>query len=90
MPTQSKREIAEQEARWAANRLRIEKQRTLWAMTYPNAAKDRLKEAMLQRAWDLLDSGSEGGAEACDALLEFLPADDAEKLLNELFRDTDT
>jgi hypothetical protein len=61
---------------------RIERQRTLWAMMPDSTAKDRLKEAMLERAWILLDSGQ---CDACDALLEFLPSKDAHKMLDEYF-----
>ena len=40
---------------------------------------DRLKEAMLQRAYDLLWDGDTDG---CDALIEFLPSDDVTKMLD--------
>lgn len=41
---------------------------------------DILKQALLDRARQLLDAGN---SEACDALLEFVPEDDAMKLLDE-------
>lgn len=76
--------------KWAENETRrVERQRTLFNMLPDTAALDRLKQAMLDRAWDLLDGGGLEGAEAADALLEFLPSKDAESLLNEFFRDDD-
>lgn len=65
---------------------RVERQRTLFAMLPDCHATDRLKQAMLDRAWALLDGGLEGTA-ACDALLEFLPSNDADQLLKEYFGD---
>lgn len=58
---------------------RIERQRTMFAMVPDTASATRLKEAMLQRAYDCL---WDGDPTACDALLEFLPEKDAEKLLD--------
>lgn len=57
---------------------RIERQRTLFAMLPDTAAVDRLKAAMLQRAYDLL---WDGDCLACDALSEFLPSSDVERML---------
>lgn len=68
---------AEQEARCA-------RQRSAWNAVYPNGAKDRFRDAMLQRAWELLEAGE---AEAADALLEFLPEADGRKLLDEFFEE---
>ncbi|GEP09884.1 hypothetical protein [Methylobacterium gnaphalii] len=88
MPTKAQLRQWEQEnleanRRWLAEeKLRIERQRTLWEMTFPNAAKDRLKEAMLAQAWRLLDAGQ---GEAADAILEFLPEAETDKLLREFF-----
>jgi len=57
---------------------RCERQRTLFALLPDCHATDRLKEAMLQRAYDLL---WDGDALGCDALIEFLPSVDVERLL---------
>lgn len=61
---------------------RIERQRTKFAMIPDTAARDRFKDAVIARAWELLDIGQ---SEACDALLEFMPSADADKMLNEYF-----
>lgn len=58
---------------------RVERQRTLFNALPSSSATDRLKEAMLQRAYDVL---WDGNAAACDALLEFLPSDDVQRLLD--------
>lgn len=49
---------------------RIEQQRTLFAMLPDTGAVDTLKEAMMQRVYDLM---WDGDCVACDALAEFLP-----------------
>lgn len=64
------------------DRQRIERQRTLFAMMPDTTARDRLKDGIIARAWELLDIGE---CAACDALLEFVPSKDAEKMLNEYF-----
>lgn len=56
---------------------RIGRQRTLMEMIPDSRAKDQLKAAMLQRAYDLMWNGQ--GTE-CDAILEFLPSKDAERM----------
>ena len=72
-------------AKWCADhKARVERQRTAFHALHPNNAKDRFRKAMLDRAWELLDVGE---CEAADALLEFLPEQDADKLLDELFGD---
>lgn len=58
---------------------RIERQRTLYAMLPSCNAADRLKASMMQRAYDLAWNGQ---CTECDALLEFLPSADAEKVLS--------
>lgn len=58
---------------------RQERQRTLFAMLPSCNAVDRLKEAMLQRAYDLLWDGDGLG---CDALIEFLPSKDVDRMLD--------
>ena len=58
---------------------RFERQRTLFAMLASSDATDRLKEAMMQRAYDLI---WDGDGQACDALLEFLPSNDADAILD--------
>lgn len=65
---------------WSAEEeKRCERQRTLFAMLPSCNATDRLKEAMLQRAYDLLWDGDCMGA---DALMEFLPSKDVEAMLS--------
>jgi hypothetical protein len=61
------------------NEKRTERQRTLFNALPSSNAADRLKEAMLQQAYDLLWDGDCFG---CDALLEFIPSKDADALLN--------
>lgn len=63
---------------------RIERQRTLMAMLPSSAATDRLKAAMMQRAYDLM---WDGDCSATDALLEFLSSSEAEKVLSAWERD---
>ncbi len=58
---------------------RNEQQRSLFATLPDCHSKDRLKHAMMQRAYDLLWDADTCGA---DALLEFLPSADAERTLN--------
>lgn len=58
---------------------RQERQRTLFAMLPSCNAVDRLKEAMLQRAYDLLWDGDGLG---CDALIEFLPSKEVDRMLD--------
>lgn len=70
---------AEHRDRTAEEDRRIERQRTLFVMLPPSDATDRLKQAMLQRAYDLLWDGDAFG---CDAILEFLPSDDVVKMLD--------
>lgn len=63
---------------------RAEKQRTLFAMLPSCNATDRLKVAMMQRAYDVL---WDGDATACDALLEFIPSKEADALMDSWSRD---
>lgn len=70
----------------AAEDKRIERQRTLFGALSPSNATDRLKDRMLQRAYNLLWDGDCAG---CDALLEFLPSNDAERMLNAYGDDQD-
>lgn len=65
---------------------RHERQRTLFAMLPSSNATDRLKEAMLQRAYDLL---WDGDALGCDALIEFLPSKEVERMMNAWSEDFD-
>ena len=65
---------------------RVERQRTLFAMLPSSTAADRLRDAMLQRAYDLLCDGDAAG---CDAILEFVPSADADALLNAWSQDQD-
>jgi hypothetical protein len=70
----------------AAEEKRIERQRTLFNMLPSSHATERLKEAMMQRAYDLI---WDGDGQACDALLEFLPSRDAEAILTAWESDQD-
>lgn len=56
---------------------RIEHQRTLFAMLPSCNATDRLKDRMLQRAYDLM---WDGDAAAADAITEFLPSKDVDRM----------
>lgn len=58
---------------------RIERQCTVFAMLPDMGAVDRLKAAMLQRCYDLMWNGD---PLACDALAEFLPERDVERMFN--------
>jgi nitric oxide reductase activation protein len=64
---------------------RIERQRTLFNMLPSCGATDRLKAAMLQRCYDLM---WDGDAQACDALAEFLPSADVEKMFSAWDKDS--
>lgn len=71
-----------------ADRKRIAAQRAIFA-SLPEfgpsgIAVDALKTAIIDRAWRLLDRGD---CDACDALLEFVPEDDATKMLDEYFKE---
>lgn len=65
---------------------RIERQRTLFNALPSSHATDRLKEAMLQRAYDLM---WDGDGQATDALLEFLPSKDADQIMDAWLNDQD-
>jgi hypothetical protein len=66
--------------KWLADDTRRqERQRTLFAMLPSCNAVDRLKEKMLQRAYDLLWDGDANG---CDALIEFLPSKDVQEMFD--------
>lgn len=69
-----------------ADEKRISRQRNLFTMLPDTSANDALKEAMLQRAYDLL---WDGDALGCDAILEFIPSRDADALLNAWSADQD-
>jgi hypothetical protein len=58
---------------------RIERQRTLFAMLPDCRATDALRAAMLQRAYDLM---WDGDGLACDALAEFLPSKEVERMFD--------
>lgn len=60
-----------------AEEKRVERHRTLFAMLPSTNATDRLKDAMLQRAYDLL---WDGDALGCDSLIEFLPEKDVDRM----------
>lgn len=63
----------------AEEQRRIEQQRTLFNMLPSCGATDRLCEAMMQRAYDLMWNGD---GLATDAILEFLPSAAADEVLN--------
>lgn len=84
---QREREEAEtRERERIEERRRIDRQRTLFNVLPTCRPKDKLKNAMLQRAYDLLWDGE---CEACDALTEFLPSDDVTKMLDVWLDDVD-
>lgn len=62
-----------------AEERRVGRQRTLMAMVPDTRAKDSLKEAMLQHAYDLMWEGNCAGA---DAITEFLPSLEVEKMFD--------
>lgn len=85
MPARTKAERARRHAayvKWLAEEhARIRRQRRFLTKGQgPGVAK--MIQAMLDRAWELLEAGE---AEAADALLEFVPEAEADKLLNEYF-----
>ncbi len=65
---------------------RIAAQRNLFTFLPVVPIVGRLKDAMLQRAYDLL---WDGRAEECDAILEFLPSRDVEAMLDAWLVDQD-
>jgi len=65
---------------------RIERQRTLFTMVPDTVAFGRFKDAMLQRAYDLM---WDGDCSACDAIAEFLPSADVEKMFDAWQNDQD-
>lgn len=79
------KELREVRAKWLAQEeARIRLQRSVFAALPDLPEVSTLKQAMLDQAWALLDRHE---CEACDALLEFLPEADADKLLSEYFLD---
>lgn len=73
-------------AEWAASeRERVRRQRT-YLTSLSGPLRDAMVTRMLDRAWTLLESAE---CEAADALLEFVPAEDAERLLAEFFPDAE-
>ena len=82
---QPKLMAAEQERRDREEQ-RIARQRNLFTFLPVTQSVDRLKEGMLQRAYDLLCDGDTSG---CDAILEFLPSRDVERMLDAWLDDQD-
>ena len=74
-----------------AERKRIAEQRAVFAalpVLGPNGNDVlRLCQAMIERAWQLLDAGL---PDACDALLEFVPEADATAMLDKYFKEDGT
>lgn len=64
-----------------ANRMRVRRQRDAYAALPEGVAKDNFRDAILARAEELLHINPE----AADALLEFLPKDDRERVLAGFF-----
>lgn len=65
---------------WGADEeKRVERQRTLFNALPSSSATDRLRDAIAQRAYDLM---WDGDPIACDALLEFLPSELATEILD--------
>lgn len=87
MPTKTAAERKAKDAaygKWAVEEAeRIRRQR-IYLTVLEGFVRDALVKRMLSRAWDLLDAGE---AEAADALLEFVPAAYARRLLDEFFGD---
>ncbi len=83
--TVSKRQ-AEEEARrraeLAANEKRVSQQRALFDALDGCAAKDRLLHMMRQRVFDLLN---ECRVDEADAILEFMPEQEADAILSDFF-----
>ncbi|HEY5411322.1 MAG TPA: hypothetical protein VIJ94_11415 [Caulobacteraceae bacterium] len=70
--------------RWVRDeRTRVLLQRAILAGQTRGVCR-RLIQGMLGRAWELLDAGD---AEAADALLEFVPEEQATALLDEFFEE---
>lgn len=71
-----------------ADKKRVDAQRAAFAalptMGPPGNVTLELTRAMVERAQQLLDAGQ---AEACDALLEFVPEADATEMLDAYFKD---
>lgn len=65
---------------------RVARQRNLFTMLPDTRATDQLKEAMLQRCYDLMWDGNCIG---CDALAEFLPESDVTRMFNAWENDQD-
>ena len=86
MPARTPAEKARKQKAWAKwvaqENARIARQRR-W-LDRPGPVRKGLITAMLNRAWELLDAGE---CEAADALLEFVPHDQAVALLDEFFKD---
>jgi hypothetical protein len=63
---------------------RIAAQRNLFTFLPPGTHKDRLMQAMLQRAYDLMWDGM---CTECDALTEFLPSAEVDRMFEAWDRD---
>lgn len=86
-PTKGEREdTARREQERLEEQRRIDRQRTLFNILPTCSQRDKLKNAMLQRAYDLIWDGE---CEACDALTEFLPSEDVGKMLDAYIDDVD-
>lgn len=85
MPTRTAADRKARDAafeKWVAEeRERVRRQRS-YLTSLHGPMRDGIVRRMLDRAWELLDCGE---AEATDALLEFVPEADAERLLRDFF-----
>lgn len=77
---------AEHRDETAADEKRQSRHRNLFTMLPDCHSVDALKDAMLQRAYDLL---WDGDALGCDAILEFVPSDEVDVLLGAWSDDQD-
>lgn len=79
--TQVRKDKLASQAYQEAEERRIAAQRNLFTFLMPSAAKELLLQGMLKRAEDLFYAGK---SKECDAILEFVPSADADRLLNSL------
>lgn len=77
---------AEKAKRLEADRLRVESYETIMSSIPWSQGKVNLLRAMEERIWSLFN---ECRFKEGDAILEFLPRDDAQRLLTEYFDDDD-
>lgn len=69
---------------WVSAESERARRQRLYLTVLKGTLRDGLVRSMLSRAWELLEANE---TEACDALLEFVPAEDAEAMFAEFFRE---